>query len=138
AKSEWACRFGEGLLQQVFRMAAEVVAEYMTSADFYRLGQASVSCRRLGVDDNGRWKVVHFIEDEDCVRKPLDWQLLQSAHLKSVDALHHLLTGSRGRLPKLKKLAVTMESCGAVLSARREYLGWLGEISKRASSTLEE
>ncbi|KAF4694823.1 hypothetical protein FOZ63_003906, partial [Perkinsus olseni] len=56
----------------------------------------------------------------------------------SVDALHHLLTGSRGRLPKLKKLAVTMESCGSLLSAWREYLGWLGEIIKRASSTLEE
>ncbi|KAF4708055.1 hypothetical protein FOZ62_001524, partial [Perkinsus olseni] len=51
AKSEWACRFGEGLLQQGFRVAAEVVAEYMTSTDLCRLGQASSSCRRLGVDD---------------------------------------------------------------------------------------
>ncbi|KAF4688487.1 Mitochondrial import inner membrane translocase subunit TIM44 [Perkinsus olseni] len=67
-----------------------------------------------------------------------DVLLLEGALKQSVDALHHLLTGSRGRLPKLKKLAVTMESCGSLISARREYLGWLGEIIKRASSTLEE
>ncbi|KAF4676093.1 hypothetical protein FOL47_006701 [Perkinsus chesapeaki] len=139
AKSEWSCRFGDGLLNQALRGAYEVLAQFLDSKDILRFGGASPSCRRLCMEGR-RWKVYHFVEDEECSEMVLDWSVLYSGRIKTLEGLHHILTSAKDSLPKLARLIVDVTArdfCGAVTFDRKEFAGLVREVLGR-SPNLEE